>query len=130
MMQPQAIIDTVREAVKNIQHASAKDQYIEQLQHTNDLERRPEIKAEKPTEELLVQPELQPAVLDLQPPAPIASVEPISILAEQATREPTPLEKPIDKEQQIIQYTGKEREPENTNRPYLKAINLKPPRSL
>ena len=36
----QEIKDAISDAVRNIQQASTKDQYLEQLQHTNDLERQ------------------------------------------------------------------------------------------
>lgn len=136
-MQPQAIKDAISEAVRNITHASSKDQYVEQLQHTNDLERKQESKskhAEAKVEQEALQEEALPLqevidlpVPDLQQPAPIANVEPTPIVAEQAPRQPTPLEKPIENENQIVQYTGKAqatgKAPESV-RPYLKPINL------
>jgi hypothetical protein len=88
-MQPQEIKDAIREAVRNITHTASKDQYLEQLQHTNDLERQPKTKAETQPEanvETPIQPELQPQMPGLQQPAPIANVNPISILAEQSTK--------------------------------------------
>ena len=136
-MQPQAIKDAISEAVRNITHASSKDQYVEQLQHSNDLERKQEVKAEHKeakveqetlqAEALPLQTVIDLPVPDLQQPVPIANVEAIPIVAEQAPRQPTPLEKPIENENQIVQYTGKAREtgkaPESV-RPYLKPINL------
>ena len=109
---PQEVKDAIREAIKNITHAASKDQYLEQLQHTN---------VETP-----IQPELQqPPVADLQQPAPIANVNPISILAEPAQRVPTPIETPKENESEIVQYVGKTREQVANDRPYLKPINLK-----
>ena len=57
---PQEVKDAIREAIKNITHAASKDQYLEQLQHTNDLERQPKTKAETQPEanvETPIQPE-------------------------------------------------------------------------
>ena len=109
-MHPQEIKDAIREAVRNITHASTKDQYIEQLQHTN------------------VETPKQPVVPDLQQPAPIANVETISIVAEPAERERTPIETPKENQNQLVQYVGKAREKvaSDNSRPYLQPINLKP----
>jgi hypothetical protein len=126
---PQEIKDVIREAIRNITHASTKDQYLEQLQHTNDLERQPKTKAENQPEanvEPPIQPELQP-VPDLQQSAPIATVNPVSILDEPAQRERTPIETPKKNESEIVQYVGKVREQVANDRPYLQPINLKPP---
>ena len=143
----QAITDAVREAVRNITHDARKDQYLEQLQHSNDLERKPEVKvkaevkAEAKAEAKAEQESLQeeklplqtlieiPAVAPIgqQQEAPISNVPIIPILAEQAPRVPTPLEKPIENENKVMVYTGKQRESEdNSSRPYLKPVNLKP----
>ena len=127
---PQEIKDVIREAIRNITHAASKDQYLEQLQHTNDLERQPKTKAENQPEanvEPPIQPELQQPVPDLQQPAPIANIEPISIVAEPAPRERTPIETPKENESEIVQYVGKVKEQVANDRPYLQPINLKPP---
>ena len=129
-MQPQEIKDAIREAIRNITHASTKDQYLEQLQHTNDLERQPKTKAENQPEanvEPPIQSELELPVPDLQQSAPIATVNPVSILDEPAQRERTPLETPKKNESEIVQYVGKVREQVANDRPYLQPINLKPP---
>jgi hypothetical protein len=131
----QEIKDAISDAVRNIQQASTKDQYLEQLQHTNDLERQSKSKAENQPEanvETPIQPELQPVgpeelVPDLQQSAPIANLEPISILAESAQRERTPIETPKENESEIVQYVGKAREKVASDRPYLQPVNLKPP---
>jgi hypothetical protein len=125
---PQEVKDAIREAIRNITHASTKDQYLEQLQHTNDLERQPKTKAGNQPEanvETPIQPELQPQMPGLQQPAPIANVNPISILVEPAQREPTPIETPKQNESEIVQYVGKTREQVANDRPYLQPINFK-----
>ena len=76
------IKDAIREAVRNIHHASTKDQFIEQIQH--QPEKPTKAKGDQLPAELPIQPELQPQMPDLQRPAPIANTEPISILAEPA----------------------------------------------
>ena len=134
---PQEVKDAIREAIRNITHAASKDQYLEQLQHTNDLERQPKTKAENQPEanvEPPIQPELQQPSPgpDLQHPAPIANIEPISIVAKPAQRERTPIETPKENESEIVQYVGKVKEPREKvasdfSRPYLQPINLKPP---
>lgn len=132
---PQEVKDAIREAIRNITHAASKDQYLEQLQHTNDLQRQPKSKAENQPDanvETPIQSELQLQMPDLQQPAPIANVDPISILAEPAQRVQTPIETPKENKSEIVQYVGKVREPRekvasDNSRPYLQPINLKPP---